>query len=335
MLPVVLLAAAPRKAVRPAVRPKGWYIKMIRVENLTKYYGKRLAVNNISFHVKKGEIVGLLGPNAAGKTTTMRIITGYLTPTSGDVWIAGINMLTNSLEARRKIGYLPEIVPLYTDMTVRSYLDFLARLRGVPYNRVRSRINEVVEICHLEEYVDVLIGKLSKGYRQRVGVAQAIIHNPDVLILDEPTVGIDPIQVAGTRQLIKDLGKEHTIILSTHILPEVSAICERVIIINEGKIVAQDYIGNLSTLIAGSNRVRLEIKGPVDKVTECLRTIKGITRINYEDSHYILEYPANIDLRSKITEAIMQGGFTLLGLETVTLSLEDIFLKLTREEETR
>ncbi len=306
---------------------------MIRVENLTKYYGKRLAVDNISFNVKSGEIVGLLGPNAAGKTTTMRILTGFLAPTRGEVWIADCNMLTQSLEARRHIGYLPESVPLYTDMTVRSYLDFLARLRGVTSSKLKNRINNVIETCHLEEYADVFIGKLSKGFRQRVGVAQAIVHEPDVLILDEPTIGIDPIQVTMTRQLIRELGKEHTVILSTHILPEVSAICERVIIIHEGKIVAEDRIENLSSLLAGSRRIHLEIEGPSKKIAECLRQVKGVTRVSYHDPHYTVEYPANLDLRGKITEAIARSGFTLLTLETVTMNLEDIFLKLTATEE--
>ena len=307
---------------------------MINVKNLTKYYGKRLAVDHISFNVEKGEIVGLLGPNAAGKTTTMRILTGYLIPTTGDVVVAGHNMLTDSLEARRHIGYLPEIIPLYTEMTVRSYIDFVARLRGYAPKKVKNRVSDVIGICHLEEYANVYIGKLSKGFKQRVGVAQAIVHEPDVLILDEPTVGIDPIQVATTRQLIKDLGKEHTVILSTHILPEVSTICERVIIINEGKIVAEDRIENLSSVLAGAKRIRLEVEGPTKQVTEILRQIKGITRISYGDGQYTIEYPANMDLRSKITEAVIQNGFTLLSLEVVTLSLEDIFLKLTREEET-
>ncbi len=307
---------------------------MIQVENLTKYYGKRLAVDDISFNVEKGEIVGLLGPNAAGKTTTMRILTGFLAPTRGDVRIAGHDMLTQSLEARRHIGYLPELIPLYTDMTVRAYLDFLARLRGVASDKLKNRINDVIETCHLEEYADVFIGKLSKGFRQRVGVAQAIVHEPDVLILDEPTIGIDPIQVTTTRQLIKELGKEHTVILSTHILPEVSAICERVIIIHEGKIVAEDRIENLSSLLAGSKRIRLEIEGPSQEVVECLRKVKGVTRVKYSESYYTVEYPANLDLRGRITGALAQGGFTLLALESVTMSLEDIFLKLTTEEET-
>lgn len=306
---------------------------MIRVENLTKYYGKRLALDGVSFDVKKGEIVGFLGPNAAGKTTTMRILTGFLAPTSGEVQVAGYDMMSHSLEARRHIGYLPELVPLYTDMTVRSYLDFLARLRGVASNRLNKRIGAVIETCHLEEYANVLIGKLSKGFKQRVGVAQAIVHEPDVLILDEPTIGIDPIQVSMTRQLIKELGKEHTVILSTHILPEASAVCERVIIIHEGKIVAEDRIQNLSSLLAGSRIIRLEIEGPAKEITDCLRRIKGVKRVSYQEPYYTVEYPANLDLRSKITTAVVGGGYTLLALETVSLNLEEIFLKMTTEEE--
>ena len=307
---------------------------MIRVENLTKYYGNRLAVDNISFNVEKGEVVGFLGPNAAGKTTTMRILTGFLAPTRGDVWVAGYNILSHSLEARQHIGYFPEAVPLYTDMTVRSYLDFSASLRGLDKNRIKTRIEEVVDICHLEEYIDVLIGKLSKGFRQRVGVAQTIIHEPEVLILDEPTIGIDPIQVAMTRQLIKELGKECTVLLSTHVLPEVSMTCERVIIINEGRIVAEDRIENLSSMIGGSKRIRLEVAGPSKQVAERLRRIKGVQRVSYQDSHYVVECSAGQDPRGKIMETIVQGGWTLLSMESIEMSLEDIFLKLTTEEET-
>jgi len=306
---------------------------MIEVKGLTKYYGKRVAVDNISFQVGKGEIVGFLGPNAAGKTTTMRILTGYLLPTRGAVTVAGHDMLSHSLEARRSIGYLPEAVPLYTDMTVRGYLDFLARLRGVAGERVKARVDEVIETCHLQEYADTYIGRLSRGYRQRVGMGQAIVHEPEVLILDEPTIGIDPIQVAATRQLIKDLGKERTVLVSTHVLPEVSVICERVIIINRGKIVAEDRIENLSAIVSGSKRVRLEAQGPVKKIAERLHQIKGVTRVAYEEERFIIEYPSGLDLRSKITEAVVQGGFTLLSLETVELSLEDVFLKLTVDEE--
>jgi len=306
---------------------------VIRVENLTKYYGKRLAVDNISFNVGRGEIVGFLGPNAAGKTTTMRILTGFLMPTRGNVWVAGYNMSNNSLEARQHIGYFPEAMPLYSDMTVRSYLDFSSRLRGLDKNRIKTRIEEVVDICHLEEYIDVLIGKLSKGFRQRVGVAQAIIHEPEVLILDEPTIGIDPIQVAMTRQLIKELGKKRTILLSTHILPEVSMTCERVIIINEGRIVAEDRIKNLSSLVGGSRRIRLEVEGPYEEVVDRLRKVEGVNRVSFKGSHYIVECSAGQDPRGKIMKTIVQGGWTLLSLESIEMSLEDIFLKLTTEED--
>ena len=307
---------------------------MIRVRNLTKYYNKRLALDNISFNVEKGEIVGFLGPNAAGKTTTMRILTGFLAPTRGEAWIAGKSVLSESLEARKHLGYFAESVPLYTDMTVRSYLEFWAKLRGLDKERIKKRVNDVVETCHLEEYRDVYIGKLSKGFRQRVGVAQAIIHEPDVLIMDEPTVGIDPIQVAMTRQLIKELGETSTILLSTHILPEVSMTCDRVIIIHEGKIIAEDKIENLSAMVGKSKRIRLEVQGPADDVTKSLRQIRGITSVKMVDGrHHIAEYPPNQDLRSKITEAIIKGGWTLLSMESLEMSLEDVFLKLTTEEE--
>ncbi len=306
---------------------------MIEVKDLTKYYGKRLAVDNISFKIGKGEIVGFLGPNAAGKTTTMRMLTGYLLPTRGVITVAGHDVLAHSLEARRSIGYLPEAVPLYTDLTVRGYLSFLARLRGVANERAKGRVDEVIETCHLQEYADTYIGRLSRGYRQRVGMAQAIVHEPDVLILDEPTIGIDPIQVAATRQLIRDLGKERTVLVSTHVLPEVSVICERVIIINRGKIVAEDRIENLSAIVSGSKRVRLEAQGDVKKIAAILRQVKGVTRVAYEEERFVVEFPSGMDLRGKITEAIAQGGFTLLSLETVELSLEDVFLKLTVDEE--
>jgi len=305
---------------------------VIRVQNLTKYYGERLAVDDISFTVGKGEIVGLLGPNGAGKTTTMRIITGFLMPTRGDVWVADYNMMDNSLEGRKHIGYLPEAIPLYTDVTVRDYLEFAARIRGLDKLRARARIDDVVELCHLEEYTDVLIGKLSRGFRQRVGVAQAVIHEPEVLVLDEPTLGIDPIQVAQTRQLIKDLGKEHTILLSSHILPEVSMTCNRVVIIHEGQIIAEDRIENLSTIVSGARSIRLEVEGPPDEVTRRLEQIPGVRQVRYEPPHHLVDCPPDVDLRAQITRAIVQGGWVLLGMETVAMTLEDIFLELTTEE---
>jgi len=307
---------------------------LIKVRNLTKYYGERLAVDNISFNIGKGEIVGLLGPNAAGKSTTMRILTGFLMPTKGDTWIADCNMVTNSLEGRKHIGYMPESVPLYTDMTVRDYLDFFARLRGVERQRARKRINDVVTLCHLEEYIDTIIGKLSRGFRQRVGLAQAIVHEPEVLILDEPTVGIDPIQISQTRSLIKELGKQHTILLSTHILPEVDLTCNRVIIIHNGKIIAEDRIENLSAIVKGAKRLRLEVKGPQDQIIKRLQRIDGVKRVSKEGNYLVVECPINIDPRGQITETIVKSGWTLLSIEAVDMSLEDIFLHLTTKEDT-
>jgi ABC-2 type transport system ATP-binding protein len=304
---------------------------MISVKNVSKYYGKRLAVDNISFDIDRREIVGFLGPNAAGKTTTMRMLTGFLAPTEGDISIAGFDMLRHSLEARQHIGYLPEAVPLYGDMTVRSYLEFCARVRGLDGGRTKTRVEEVVAICHLEEYLDSVISKLSKGFRQRVGVAQAIVHEPEVLILDEPTIGIDPLQVAMTRELIRDLGKERTILISTHILAEVTKICQRVIILNEGKIVAEDRLDRLSSAMSGKS-FRLEIIGPSDKVIKRLHQIVGIDQVSYKDSHYLVECAAGQDPRGKINEALVQSGWTLLSMENATVNLEDIFLKLTGEE---
>lgn len=305
---------------------------MIRVENLTKYYGERLAVDDISFTVGKGEIVGLLGPNAAGKTTTMRILTGFLMPTRGDTFIADHSMTTDSLEGRKHIGYMPESIPLYTDMTVRDYLSFFARLRGLSDDRVRVRLDEVVETCHLEEYIDVIVGKLSRGFRQRVGIAQAIIHDPEVLILDEPTIGIDPIQVAQTRNLIKELGKEHTVLISTHILPEVSIICERVIIIHRGRIVAEDKIENLSAILKGARRIRAEVKGPSDKIVDAIRRVPGVRKVTREGAYYIIESPTNIDPRAGLTESLVRGGWTVLSVESIDMSLEEIFLQLTTND---
>ena len=306
---------------------------MIRIENITKYYGKRLAVDDISVNVEKGEIVGFLGPNGAGKSTTMRIITGFLMPTRGDVWIGDHNMATNSLEGRRLIGYLPEVVPLYLDMTTRAYLQFAARIRGLDKSTTRRRIDAVVEQCGLEEYIDVLLSKLSKGFRQRVGLAQAIVHDPEVLILDEPTIGIDPIQMSQTRQLIKELGENRTILLSTHILPEVSMTCERVIIIHEGKIVAQDRIENLSSVLKGGKRLRLKVQGPAAEVTSRLERINTINEVKYEEPFHIVEFSTEDEPQAEISQNLVDGGWALLAMESVEMSLEDIFIQLTSEEE--
>ncbi|MDD5191240.1 MAG: ATP-binding cassette domain-containing protein [Dehalococcoidales bacterium] len=307
---------------------------MIRVEHLTKYYGERLAVDDISFNIEKGEIVGLLGPNAAGKTTTMRMLTGFLMPTKGNAFIDDCNMMTNSLEGRRLIGYMPESTPLYMDMTVRDYLSFLGRLRGLSAKYAKTRVDDVVTLCNLEEYVDVILGKLSRGFKQRVNVAQSIIHNPKVLILDEPTVGIDPIQVAQTRNLIKELGKEHTVLISTHILPEVSVICNRVIIIHRGKIVAEDKIENLSAVLKGGRRIKVEVKGPADKIADKLLGLPGVKRVMREGNYYILETSADNDPRPRITETIVRNGWSLLSIDTIEMSLEEIFLQLTTTEGT-
>jgi ABC-2 type transport system ATP-binding protein len=306
---------------------------VIRIENLTKYYGERLAVDNISFNIEKGEIVGFLGPNGAGKSTTMRILTGYLMPTEGDAWIGDHNMATDSLAGRRLLGYLPEAVPLYTDMTTRAYLNFAGRIRGLDKATTKRRIDEVVEQCALEEYIDVLLSKLSKGFRQRVGLAQAIIHDPEVLILDEPTIGIDPIQISQTRNLIKTLGDNRTILLSTHILPEVSVTCERVIIIHGGKIVAQDRIENLSNVLKGDTRLRLKVQGPAGDVTKKLEKISAINEVAYEEPFHIVTFSPDEEPQSEISQGLIDEGWTLLAMESMELSLEDIFLQLTTEEE--
>lgn len=306
---------------------------MIRVEHLTKRYGERVAVDDASFSVERGEIVGFLGPNGAGKSTTMRIITGFLMPTRGDVWVGDHHMATESLQGRRRIGYLPETAPLYTDMTTRAYLRYVARLRGVERRAVRGRVDAVVEQCALEEYYDVLLAKLSKGFRQRVGLAQSIIHDPEVLILDEPTIGIDPIQVAQTRRLIRELGENRTILLSSHVLPEVSMVCERVIIIHQGRIVAQDSIEQLASLASGAERLRLRVDGPADAVGAALDAVPGVAGVTFREPDHLVEFAAGERPHSAITAAIVARGWTLTGMETVTMSLEDIFLQLTADDD--
>lgn len=312
---------------------------MIEVNGVTKYFGNFPAVTDISFSVENGEIVGFLGPNGAGKSTTMKIITGFLPPTDGTATVAGYDVVNESLDARRHIGYLPETAPLYTEMTVREYLGYMGRLRGMSSDKIKSRTDEVVSLCRLEDYRDAIIGKLSKGFRQRVGVAQAVIHEPDVLILDEPTIGIDPIQVVETRQLIKDLGGEHTLIVSTHILPEVSQICERVIVIHEGRIVAIDEPGNLARTLIGSERVDLQIKGPQQDVLKTLRSVDGVgnaARINIERGEiprYRVESELGREVRAALAKAVVEADWELHRLEAVVMSLEEIFLRLTTEEE--
>jgi ABC-2 type transport system ATP-binding protein len=310
---------------------------MIEVSHLTKYYGNFPAIKDVSFTANKGEILGFLGPNAAGKTTTMRILTGFMPPTSGTANIGGFNIVNESREARKRIGYLPETVPLYLDMTVKSYLSFMGTIRGMENKAILRRIGDVIQICHLEDYYNSLIGKLSKGFRQRLGIAQAIIHEPDVLVLDEPTVGIDPIQVVETRQLIKSLGGDHTVILSTHILPEVSMICERVVIIHEGEVVAVDHPKNLAEQLEGTERIQLEVRGPTNAVAKSLHNIVGVRDVTYETHEdgrgvYNIVTRRSEDTRVDLARNIVEQGWELIRLESITMSLEEIFLRLTTTE---
>ena len=312
---------------------------MIELKNITKYYGDFPAVTNISFKIEKGEIVGLLGPNGAGKSTTMKMITGFMPPSSGELSVGGNDIVTQSIEARRRIGYLPETVPLYTDMTVYSYIEYMGLLRGLNKKNIKSKVDNVIEICKLEDYRHSLISKLSKGFRQRVGISQAIIHDPEVLVLDEPTIGIDPNQVVETRQLIKNLSGEHTLILSSHILPEVSSICERVLIIHEGEIAASDTIENLSSLMSGKNKIEADIIGSPQSIVTELEKINDIKSIEFsinksssEFSTFTIESEINIDIRSEISKIIINNGWGLIRLQSMEMSLEDIFLQITTSE---
>lgn len=307
---------------------------MIDVQHLTKFYGNVPAIQDVTFQIEKGEVVGFLGPNAAGKTTTMRILTGFLPPSAGTARVAGYDVFHDSLEVRRRIGYLPETVPLYPEMTVYGYLDYVARLRNA--DQRNDRIWNVMERVALDDRADDLIGKLSKGYRQRVGLAQALVHDPEVLILDEPTIGLDPNQIIEVRELIRELGKEHTIILSTHILPEVSQTCERVIIINQGRIVAMDTPDRLTTRLKGNERVFVQVAQPVEGVEEALKGINGVNAVEARNHGvYEVECALGADRRSDIASMAVQRGWGLLELRPMGLSLEDIFLQLTTSEEGR
>ena len=312
---------------------------MIEVNGVSKMFGAFPAISDISFRVEPGEILGFLGPNGAGKSTTMKIITGFMPPTDGNVTIAGYDIVTESLEARKHIGYLPETVPLYTDMTIKDYLEYMGRLRGMSRDYINQRISEVIDICNLGDYNSTIISKLSKGFRQRVGIAQAILHEPDVLVLDEPTIGIDPIQVVETRQLIKNLGGEHTLIVSTHILPEVSQICERVIIIHEGQIIAEDTPENLAQRLVGSERVDLDVKGPQQDVLVAFQQVEGVREaVRLEGPpgsvpRYRVQSELGIEIRAELASTIINSGWGLLRLDGVIMSLEEIFLRLTTEDE--
>jgi ABC-2 type transport system ATP-binding protein len=304
---------------------------MINVSKLTKDYGTRRAIENLTFTAEKGEILGFLGPNGAGKTTTMRILTTYLPPSSGKVTIGGFDVVDQSLEVRRLVGYLPETVPLYPDMTIFDYLKYMADLRHVPDSDVRA--DEVIEMVHLEERADGYISNLSKGMRQRVGLAQALIHKPEVLILDEPTIGLDPAQIIDVRNLIKEIGKEKTVLLSTHILSEAQQMCNRVLIINKGRIVAEDSPEHLQNRLTGANRVTLRVRGQVDGLLRLIQAVPGITMASiHSDDTIEFESAPNQDARPGVARAVVENGYDLLELQPENLSLEDIFLQLTRDE---
>ncbi len=311
---------------------------MIEISNLSKRYGENIAVDDISFTVQKGEILGFLGPNGAGKSTTMNIITGYIPSTKGTVNVAGYDILEQPEEVKKRIGYLPEQPPLYLDMTVTEYLNFVYEIKKVKQNK-KSHMDEVMGLVKIGDVRNRLIKNLSKGYRQRVGLAQALLGSPEVLILDEPTVGLDPKQIIEIRNVIKELGKDHTIILSSHILPEVNAICERVIIINKGKIVAIDTPQNLSRSITNESKLLVRIAGPEERVIGGLKDLEGIKYVEIqgqkepESLDYIIEAESNIDIRKPLFNYLSGSGYPILMMKSLDLSLEDIFLQLTTEEE--
>src|ERR1017187_8628812 len=319
-----------------------WNINMIKVEGLTKRYARTVPVDDISFEVEKGQIVGFLGPNGAGKTTTMRVLTCFLPPTSGTATIAGFDVLENPMEVKKRIGYLPETPPLYPEMEVIEYLTFVGQIKGIPNADIKRRVDEVIGRCALGDVRDKLIGKLSKGFRQRVGIAQAIIHNPDVLILDEPTSGLDPKQIIEIRELLKALSGEHTIILSTHILSEVEQSCERVIIISQGKLVAQDSVANLTNRLRGAEAVSLEVEasdGRPDptEVQGRLEQVAGGSPARMEGSQgrrlsVEAESLQGRHIRAELARSVVNSGWNLSELRAVGLSLEDIFLQLTTAE---
>lgn len=310
---------------------------MIAVRDLTHYYGPTPAVENVNFTVRRGEILGFLGPNGAGKTTTMRILTGFMPPTRGSVTLGGYDVVEKSLEVRKRVGYLPESVPLHTEMTVTSYLKYMGTLRRMSGRRIRTRIDDVIDVCRLGDYSKTLIGKLSKGFRQRVGIAQAILHEPEVLVLDEPTIGIDPIQVVETRSLIQELGQEQTVVLSSHILPEVSMICGRVLIIHEGHIVAADTPNNLAQHLRGVAQLEVEIDGRPAEVLPVLRAIDGTTEVTHHPrpgiNAYRIKFREGLDLRDEISRTVVNHGWGLLSMQMSGMSLEEIFLRVTTSED--
>jgi ABC-2 type transport system ATP-binding protein len=310
---------------------------VIEVQHLTKRYGRVTAVDDVSFRVERGEILGFLGPNGAGKTTTMRILTGYMPATEGKAIVAGFDVFDRPIEAKRRTGYLPETPPLYLDMSVSEYLDFVAKIKGVPSSDRRARVQYVMGRTRITDMADRLCGKLSKGYKQRVGLASALIHNPDVLILDEPTAGLDPKQIIETRELIKELGGDHTIILSTHILPEVAQTCQRVVIINKGHVVAVDTPDNLTARLRGSETMYLQLDASGADAAASLMRVAGVTRVVESDRRdgmvgYEVDSESGRDVRRDLARAVITSGWGLLEMRPMRMSLEDVFLSLTTEE---
>ena len=308
---------------------------MIEVKDLTRYYGPKRAISNVSFSVKKGEILGLLGPNAAGKTTTMRILTCYMPPTSGTATVGGFDIFEQSMDVRKITGYLPENPPLYSDLVVDDYLRFVAKIKGVSKDKLNREVDNVIEKASIGDVRSRVIGKLSKGYKQRVGLAQSLLNNPQVVILDEPTVGLDPKQIIEIRELIKNLKGDHTVILSSHILPEVEQTCERVVIIANGKVVAEDTPGNLTGRMKASERVLMEVEGDEKVVKEVLQQFKDVTSLNIEKSNnndLKIVVESKIDLRREFAKALVAKNIGLLELQSDKVTLEDIFLELTTDE---
>jgi ABC-2 type transport system ATP-binding protein len=310
---------------------------VIEVQHLTKRYGRVTAVDDVSFRVERGEILGFLGPNGAGKTTTMRILTGYMPATDGKAIVAGFDVFDQPIEAKRRTGYLPETPPLYPDMSVLEYLTFVAKVKGVPSNERHHRIQQVMQRTRIDDMASRLCSKLSKGYRQRVGLAQAIIHNPDVLILDEPTAGLDPKQIIETRELIKELAGTHTIILSTHILPEVSQTCQRVVIIAKGRVVAIDTPDNLTARLRGSETLYVQVDASGADAAAALGRVPGVTRVSESDRRnalvgYEIQSEQGRDVRRDLARAVITSGWGLLELRPMRMSLEEIFLSLTTDE---
>ena len=306
---------------------------MIKISHLVKNYGAFCAVDDISFEVEKGEVVGFLGPNGAGKSTTMNILTGYLSGTSGTVTVGGADILDDPMNAKRLIGYLPEQPPLYPDMTVKEYLSFAYDLKGCKYNK-EKHLKEICDVVKIQDVMNRQIKFLSKGYKQRVGIAQALVGNPPVIIFDEPTVGLDPKQIIEIRNLIRNLGKTHTVILSTHILSEVQSVCDRIIIINEGRIIADEKAENIAAAVGEKSRVAVKICGPQREVESALRTIPGVVSVEATgerdaDSYtYLVESERGADVRKPIFYAMSEKGWPLVGLETVGMNLEEVFIRL-------